>query len=185
MIGCLYFLQEGDGGAIKIGWTGAEDASKRLAQARVWNHRDVKLIATLTDYHDSEKQWHSRFAKYRLAREWFSPDPELLAAIEVARTAPPPIRKATSKRFTVNDVRKWISDKGMTIKAFALEMGYSPSVVSSALTERNYNTLSLRMASRIEAVTNGEITALGLMKSQRNLPFLSERRLERLQAVSA
>lgn len=186
MIGCLYFLQEGKDGAIKIGWTESEDASKRLAQARLWNYRDVTLLATLTGYEDSEKLWHSRFAKYRLAREWFSPHPELLAAIEAAKAEPVTFRVASSARCTTEDVRRWIADNGMTIKAFAQEMGYNPSTISGALSDGPLSTLTLRMAGRIEAVTRGQITAVGLMKSQgRHLTTLTERRLKRLQAVSA
>jgi hypothetical protein len=79
LIGEIYFVREGDDGAIKIGWT-AGSALERRAACQTGNPRDLHLLpqrigATLR----GEAELHAYFAPHRIRAEWFKPVPELVA----------------------------------------------------------------------------------------------------------
>lgn len=77
----VYFVQEADNGAIKIGY--ADWPKKRLKELQVGNPRELRIIGLLlTDDHREESRMHRRFAAHRLRGEWFRPAPELVEFID-------------------------------------------------------------------------------------------------------
>lgn len=83
--GEVYFVQAGEGGPIKIGWS--TDVSRRMAGLRPGTSAPLKLLLVVPGTRASEKAAHDKFKAYRLHGEWFKPDPRLLAAIEQIRVA--------------------------------------------------------------------------------------------------
>lgn len=75
----VYFMQIGNDGPIKIGFT--KHIRHRLSVVQVGNPALVRLIAVTEGGRTQEFELHNRFKKYRLYGEWFEPNPELLEYI--------------------------------------------------------------------------------------------------------
>ena len=181
MIGNLYFIQEGADGPIKIGYT-MSDPEKRRQIFQVGNSRPLRLFASIKAYPDSEKSWHSRFKDCHVLNEWFAPSPALLLAIEEAKTAVSSTRASHGRRQTLADLNAWLKKNNLSKAAFARKLGYSSAYVSEIFA-RPSNNVSVRVACRIEEITGGRFTAIGLLKSSTH--YSTQRMIERLQAVSA
>jgi len=83
---CIYFMQQGRSGPIKIGHT-RKNIAGRLSSIRVASPVQIKLIgfisaATL----EEEKALHERFKEEHLRGEWFIPSPRLVAYIKKIAT---------------------------------------------------------------------------------------------------
>lgn len=82
----VYFIQEGEDGPIKIGYTVAT-LRQRLHQLQNGNPRLLRVRGVIPGGQDAERDVHAAFAHLRLAGtgEWFEPGEELLSFIaEVA-----------------------------------------------------------------------------------------------------
>jgi hypothetical protein len=173
MIGNLYFIQEGKSGPIKIGWT-AGPAEGRRKSGQVFNSRELRIIAELQDYPDSEKTWHQRFAAHHIRGEWFKPAPDLVAAIKHAsETWKPQNRMAglqEAPTVSPSEVWAWAVRKGLSEADFAELLGYTISHLRNFL--RDGMSISSPLANRIETVTDGEIRAISVLKHR---PMLSNR----------
>lgn len=77
--GHVYFIQAGDRGPIKIGWSC--EISRRLAELQTANAARLVLLGYVPGTLATERAWHLRFASDRLEAEWFRPSPALLDAI--------------------------------------------------------------------------------------------------------
>jgi hypothetical protein len=73
----IYFIQAGNGGSIKIGWTRNVSARFRHLRKEAGGTR-LSLLAVLPGFTTDERALHARFAASRLAGEWFAPSPDLL-----------------------------------------------------------------------------------------------------------
>jgi hypothetical protein len=101
MIGNLYFIQEGDGGAIKIGW--AVDAKQRMALFQTGNSNELRLIGVVAGVpRQVEAQWHKRFSGAQKRSEWFFPTDQLLDAID--QKASPPVERRKPELVVVESV---------------------------------------------------------------------------------
>lgn len=90
--GRIYFVQAGDDGPIKIGWT--MDVERRLLELQNGNHLELRLLGSCEGSEQMEAQLHRRFAMHRMRREWFSPAVELTRHIALMASFGP----ETSKR---------------------------------------------------------------------------------------
>jgi len=77
--GYVYFIQAGDRGPIKIGWSC--EVSRRLGELQTANAARLVLLGYLPGTQEDERAWHARFADVRLEAEWFRPSQGLLDAI--------------------------------------------------------------------------------------------------------
>lgn len=82
MTACVYFVQAGDGGPIKIGYTTHKWRSRLSA---LQTGSPVRLgcrlvIAPAT--REDEQELHRHFAAYRLEGEWFEPGPMLAGFLD-------------------------------------------------------------------------------------------------------
>jgi hypothetical protein len=78
-----YFVQVGDDGPIKIGWT--RNLSVRLRSFATMLPLPLRLLGVIPG--DVEDWCHTRFAAFRVGGEWFAPMPALLEFIrERAKT---------------------------------------------------------------------------------------------------
>jgi hypothetical protein len=82
---CVYFIQCGDGGPIKIGI--AEDAEHRMAALQTGCPYKLRLLDTYRPYYGFdarlfEAQLHALFAPHRMDGEWFHPVDEIADFID-------------------------------------------------------------------------------------------------------
>lgn len=80
--GFVYFIQAGEAGPIKIGWTKSVPA--RFSALQAGNAEPLRLLAVLPGRISYERALHSRFAGLLIRGEWFRPDKGLLAFIREA-----------------------------------------------------------------------------------------------------
>lgn len=127
MIGSLYFIQEGPGGAIKIGWTG-NCVQRRLINLQIGNSNELVLLATIPDVPISEEgAWHVHFGPHKKRSEWFHPSPDLLEAIAARAVpaqaaAPKPEPVMGPARQSLED---WLKTSGVGLTRFAERIGVS------------------------------------------------------------
>lgn len=76
----VYFIQAGEGGPIKIGFTTGSPAA-RLASLQTGNPYPLKLIAAVRGAVEVETELHGRFGHLRMVGEWFRPAADLTAFI--------------------------------------------------------------------------------------------------------
>jgi hypothetical protein len=76
-----YFVQRARGGPIKIGRS--VHVGRRLIALRTGTHERLVILATIDG--DHEARLHQLLARHRLRGEWFSPHPEVLAAVAAAK----------------------------------------------------------------------------------------------------
>jgi len=77
--GHVYFIQAGDRGPIKIGWSC--EIGRRLGELQTANAARLVLLGYVPGTLATERAWHVRFADVRLEAEWFRPTQGLLDAI--------------------------------------------------------------------------------------------------------
>lgn len=81
--GCVYFIEAGEGGPIKIGKTGC--LKNRLSTLQIASSAVLRVLATAPGRTHRELAYHVQFADARLNGEWFARTPEIEA--EIARLA--------------------------------------------------------------------------------------------------
>jgi hypothetical protein len=77
----IYFIQQGDAGPIKIGYTQYNVAS-RLSTIQSGNPQPLRCIATLDGTLADEYKLHRQFSDFHIRGEWFDPSPALLGFIQ-------------------------------------------------------------------------------------------------------
>lgn len=72
--GWVYFIQAGD--AVKIGYSSG--VTKRMQSMQTGNHHGLVLLAQISGDRALERQYHTRFAKFRIKGEWFHAVPPIM-----------------------------------------------------------------------------------------------------------
>jgi len=67
--GVVYFVQSGDDGPIKIGWT--QDVERRIAELQTANAHPLRLLGEVPGRMRDEAAMHARFSHLRMEAEWF------------------------------------------------------------------------------------------------------------------
>ena len=83
---CVYFIQAGIGGSIKIGRT--KNLKRRLDGFATAHDRKLMVLGLLPDQPGLEQQMHALFHKERLEGEWFRPSLELFKFISMHTVRP-------------------------------------------------------------------------------------------------
>jgi len=83
---CIYFIQCGDSGPIKIGVT--VNLPARLRDLQASNPYELKVL-TAIEKGSQKREWeiHGMFQHLRIRNEWFQPAQELLSFIDDVRGA--------------------------------------------------------------------------------------------------
>ena len=82
----IYFIQAGENGPIKIGYTQYQDvASKRLIALQISCPYKLNLLAKIEGGMILEKRLHMMFKKHWMRGEWFRPDREIFDIIDMGR----------------------------------------------------------------------------------------------------
>ena len=84
----IYFIQAGDGGPIKIGFSA--DPEKRLVKVQSDNAAECQLLGILPGGEAEELALHAILAAARIRGEWFAATPEVLAEVPARVVAPDP-----------------------------------------------------------------------------------------------
>lgn len=79
-MGQVYFIEDREARAIKVGWT-SRDPAKRLRVLQTGCPRPLALMGSVEGSKGDEKALHDRLRAYRLRGEWFSDCPEVRAQI--------------------------------------------------------------------------------------------------------
>lgn len=77
----IYFIQAGEGGPIKIGYTSANPAV-RMHSFQTGHHAELKLLAQYEGASREERNLHIRFDGARIRGEWFHPVASLMEFID-------------------------------------------------------------------------------------------------------
>ncbi|NQT56480.1 MAG: GIY-YIG nuclease family protein [Desulfobacteraceae bacterium] len=101
----IYFIQQGEDGPIKIGYTDDEDAQRRLSQLQTGTHHKLHILTTIEGNKLYETELHERFEGLKLSGEWFKPSETLLNYIEN-----PPRLRQDMLRYKNFSLEKTIDD---------------------------------------------------------------------------
>jgi hypothetical protein len=82
--GSVYFVQAGEGGPIKIGWTGG-DPKARMRDLQTGNPYPLSMLGHVPGSGADEAELHDRFRHLRMVGEWFKPAPEIVAFLAGAK----------------------------------------------------------------------------------------------------
>ena len=74
--GHVYFVQAGEGGPIKIGWS--QDVAQRIAGLQTAQAEPLRLLGTLPGTRLDEARVHRVLDHHRLRGEWFHPHAEVI-----------------------------------------------------------------------------------------------------------
>lgn len=159
MNGSLYFIQEGPGGAIKIGWT-SNCVQRRMVNLQIGNSNELILLATISSVPMSEEgAWHVRFGLHRKRSEWFHPAPELLEAI-ARRAIPAPAADPKAEPIlgpARQSLEDWLKISGVSMNAFAQRIGVTRQALHRYRTGERMPDRGVM--ARIAEETDGAVTA--------------------------
>ena len=88
----IYFVQAEIGGPVKIGYTIAESAGKRVAELQCGCPWPLKLVFTMPGTPQTEAKLHRRFAHLRVHGEWFEPRDDFIAWLRARAKPGDPLR---------------------------------------------------------------------------------------------
>lgn len=73
----VYFVSAGS--MIKIGWSG--NIGRRINDASAWCPVEVHLLAFTDGGREREREYHTRYERFRVSKEWFVSAPDLMLGI--------------------------------------------------------------------------------------------------------
>ena len=161
----IYFIQVGDDGPIKVGFS--ESPKARIAQLQSAHPYKLQLLALQNGDLDEEKQLHQLFACDHLQGEWYRPSPALLGHVANLIANPQKIEDRPSnrkmRRLTNPHVLEiFLQERGRTLSWFAQKLGCSVSHLHDIKTGRGKPSLPL--AAKIEDATGGQVTMRDLLR---------------------
>lgn len=104
MSGGVYFIQSGETGPVKIGYTRL-DPWYRLTDLQVMHHVELRLLGFMPGWRTDERATHVRFVQHWIRGEWFLPHPNLL---HLASQFPPPPRIEGPRSRQYSNGYSWI-----------------------------------------------------------------------------
>lgn len=76
----IYFIQEGDDGPVKIGFS--NNPGRRLQQLKTSTSKPLKLLAVIEGDAGKERELHAAFQEHHISREWFKPVTDIFLYID-------------------------------------------------------------------------------------------------------
>jgi hypothetical protein len=127
----VYFIQAGDGGPVKIGK--ADNVTARLAEMQCDNHVELTLLRQVEGGRLTEAWFHRAFAAARLRGEWFTFQPEMLAAEPPEEDGAPPSTSRPAKPLAPGHILSRIHGTRGASKHVAARLGISQAAISGWL----------------------------------------------------
>lgn len=97
----IYFIQSGNGGPIKIGFT-ESDVQARFSQLQTGSPYPLTLLGVIHGDQNAEKALHEKFKAHHIRNEWFEPHKEILRYVAMAD----PLEEAKINPDFVFDLKK-------------------------------------------------------------------------------
>lgn len=127
----IYFIQDGEDGPIKIGYTA--DVANRIRDLSTSTHRRLRVLLVISGEPEQEAQLHDRFYFAHKKREWFWPVKELVEFINgyklVVTETPTEIPEHLIPPEPLDELRICeLKDQGVSLRNIYLEIfGKKPS----------------------------------------------------------
>ena len=89
----IYFVQRGQAGPIKIGYTSKDDVRDRIAHLQTASPEPLNLLGFIEGEREKEQALHRLFSAHRLHGEWFDATPKIfiyLLGLILGRELTPP-----------------------------------------------------------------------------------------------
>jgi len=99
MKGYVYFIQAGQNGPIKIGYT--KNYKARIQFGQTFNHNKLRFLKIIQADISLESELHRKFSKYRIRGEWFEPSKEILDYVAGASEIINPLDKYTWQELLI------------------------------------------------------------------------------------
>jgi len=80
----VYFIQSGEDGPIKIGWTSTGNPWGRCAALQTGSPEELEVVGFFVGPQSEERRLHEKFAEHRIRGEWFAPVHDL--KVEIGRS---------------------------------------------------------------------------------------------------
>lgn len=144
----VYFIQCGDGGPIKIGYTDG-DVERRRCNLQSGSPYPLALLGTMPGGAKKEVELHQQFANARFRGEWFWPVVELREFIAGLHRPPAP----PSKILSFPD--------GNPMRKMRLEMGLTQAQLGELFGTKQSHISRLEMAPVLRSRTLLALEAIG------------------------
>jgi len=135
----VYFIQQINGGPIKIGK--ANDPLARLKILQAGNPNQLVLIGVCKASHMGEKLFHKLFDKYSLGREWFEPCEELLIFLDNLPTGAE-VAAGSEIPSLANDADclEQLYEQGFSLREIGNLFGYAGEYIRQKLWQADIDT---------------------------------------------
>lgn len=121
---CIYFIQAGDAGPIKVGFTSG-DVQRRVTQLQTGNPSALAILGAIKGTAERERQLHGRLSPWRAKGEWFKPHPDVLQVIEDELRDGEQIvfelQSSVEDRNSSHPLKQWRGDRTQRIAAELLD----------------------------------------------------------------
>lgn len=91
----IYFIQAGEGGPIKIGYSA--NPAARLVKVQADNPAECVLLGQVLGEKADEARLHNMLARHRLRGEWFAPSPAVLSMVPKETRVQPATRRSIER----------------------------------------------------------------------------------------
>lgn len=125
----VYFVQIEGGGPIKIGLT-TSDPRRRHKGLKTGCPWPTVLLGAIPGGRDDERKLHQELIEFRMEGEWFSPHPDVLAAIDGALASPLAWRPARRQPKHDHPIAHYRAANGVTLHELAKRSGFSVAALS-------------------------------------------------------
>lgn len=148
----VYFIQAGDGGMVKIGYSAHPES--RLSKMQSDSAVRLAILGIMPGALAEEQAMHERFAAHRELGEWFRPAQEI---VDFARSfgVPPRLRRAVYMRYPDSPLKAWLERNQITAYDLSVRVGITHAQISRVLNGKCGPSWALVL--RIMDVTGGEI----------------------------
>lgn len=127
----IYFIQAGNDGPIKIGYSDTT-AESRLKSLQTGNHQQLKLLRQVNGSRQTEANCHIRFKEDHISGEWYKPSKELIDFINTPILKDVDIDKTMAYQrniaiecFEIDYLDKLMTSHGGKMNTAAAEAGIS------------------------------------------------------------
>jgi len=127
----IYFIQSGNNGPIKIGYTDKEVKS-RLSSMQTGNPLQIIVLGTIYGFQDEEKDLHEIFKNYKMDREWFYPHPYFIQCVDSIINKKTKLKKLIN-RLNLTDKENLYIFKNGTLVGKQKIAGWEQDMVDKAI----------------------------------------------------
>ena len=133
MIGTVYFIQAGNDGPVKIGFT--SDVEKRRVQLQIGCPHPLKVIREVDGDLAVERAFHDRFRSRRIRGEWFQFDAAMLTSPAMKTVPSIPCHTGGMAKHP-HPLTAYLKDQKLSQEEFADKVGVHRSTIIRVVKRR-------------------------------------------------